>query len=219
MATRQANNYTRREIEAAETLVSFHNKIVEFVGPRDAPASHQLHPVMVPHLPAGVQSTGRQQMPPPPRPPPFPASRQVNMAKCHPRDTAVRCTDKHRRCLSRLQSRLCTESRFWDKERSTGRVKVRDRPSPTTMVHMRPWRGHFLLLLPQRHLHHVKSEVLQQRGLGEPSQHTRTAVTCATTPSRLGWGRWSITWSTSTVSPERTSIGARLEDTKVQMLW
>ncbi|EXJ61544.1 hypothetical protein A1O7_01972 [Cladophialophora yegresii CBS 114405] len=79
MATQQANRYTRREIEAAEALVSFHYKTVEFVGPREVATSHQLHPVMVPRTPAAAQSPDRQQMPPPPLPlpRPFQASRQV----------------------------------------------------------------------------------------------------------------------------------------------
>ncbi|KIW69839.1 hypothetical protein PV04_02162 [Phialophora macrospora] len=73
MATQQASNHTRREIEAAETLVSFHNKTVEFVGLREVEDSRQLYPVTVPHPRAAAHLSDRRQMPPPP----LPMSRQA----------------------------------------------------------------------------------------------------------------------------------------------
>jgi hypothetical protein len=108
---------------------------------------------------------------------------KFDMAKRQQGDIVVRCMARHERCLTRLECRMDTESRFWDKEeRSTPLVK--DRHGASTTINTRPPRGLFVPLhMRHHHLHNINSQHLQ-RG-PQPSQDTRIAVTCATTPSNI----------------------------------
>ncbi|OCT49528.1 hypothetical protein CLCR_11343 [Cladophialophora carrionii] len=230
MATRQANNYTRREIEAAETLVSFHRTrswdllVLEMHRPlTNCTLSWCLT------FPPAVRSTGRQQMAPPPSPlpppPPFPASRQVPTWPSLPsqRQGDQVYGQATGAALPSSNLGLCTESRFWDKERSTDRVNGQGTwLHPTTMIPTRPWRGTFPPAPPaasscttSRARSSCSSEALEA---GQPGYSYRCYMCDHTSRNRMRGGADGQSHGQQARCHQRGRVDrARLEDTKVQI--